>query len=319
MSNPIISGDTWGTIRAKINDIYAAAGTIAANVAAVLSARDEAEDAADASQASATASETSRQGAQSSATAAAASQQAAATARTGAETARDQAQASATTATGAASTATTKASEALASANSAAGSATTAQASANALPAPGPNALRFIRGKADGTGFEGRTPQQTREDIGAASAADVAAAVPAGAVMHFARQTAPAGWLKADGAAVSRTTYAALFSAIGTTFGTGDGSTTFNLPDLRAEFIRGLDDGRGIDTGRALGSAQEQQIQSHTHTQTRFVQTASIGQTVAGANNAGAATANYATLNTGATGGTETRPRNVALLACIKI
>jgi hypothetical protein len=54
--------------------------------------------------------------------------------------------------------------------------------------------------------------------------------VPPGAVMDFATATAPAGWLECDGAAVSRTTYAALFSAISTTWGAGDGSTTFNLP-----------------------------------------------------------------------------------------
>lgn len=79
---------------------------------------------------------------------------------------------------------------------------------------------------------------------------------PPGAVLAFARATAPTGWLKANGAAVSRTTYNALFTAIGTAFGAGDGSTTFNLPDLRGEFPRGLDDGRGVDAGRALGSAQ---------------------------------------------------------------
>ncbi|AKF12995.1 putative tail fiber protein [Sinorhizobium phage phiM19] len=86
-----------------------------------------------------------------------------------------------------------------------------------------------------------------------------------GAVMWFARNSAPAGFLKANGAAVSRTTYAALYAAIGTTFGAGDGSTTFNLPDLRGEFIRGWDDGRGIDVSRVFGSAQSANIQSHTH------------------------------------------------------
>ncbi|AKZ65595.1 putative tail fiber protein [Sinorhizobium phage phiN3] len=86
-----------------------------------------------------------------------------------------------------------------------------------------------------------------------------------GAIMWFARNSAPSGFLKANGAAVSRTTYAALYAAIGTTFGAGDGSTTFNLPDLRGEFIRGWDDGRGIDVSRVFGSAQSANIQSHTH------------------------------------------------------
>lgn len=84
----------------------------------------------------------------------------------------------------------------------------------------------------------------------------VAGTTPAGVVMYFTGNTAPTGWLEANGAAVSRTTYAALFAVIGTTYGAGDGSTTFNLPDLRGEFIRSLDKGRGVDTGRLLGSAQ---------------------------------------------------------------
>lgn len=81
-----------------------------------------------------------------------------------------------------------------------------------------------------------------------------------GAIMHFAMSSAPAGWLKANGAAVSRTTYAALFAKIGTTFGAGDGRTTFNLPDLRGEFIRGWDDGRNVDSSRRLGSWQKGSI-----------------------------------------------------------
>lgn len=91
-------------------------------------------------------------------------------------------------------------------------------------------------------------------------------AAPAGAVMHFAQSTAPQGWLKANGTAVSRTTYADLFAAIGTTFGEGDGSTTFNLPDLRGEFVRGWDEGRGADDGRTFGSSQSDENKSHTHT-----------------------------------------------------
>ncbi|WP_055326027.1 phage tail protein [Ralstonia solanacearum] len=78
----------------------------------------------------------------------------------------------------------------------------------------------------------------------------------AGLIAYFARSTAPNGWLKANGAAVSRTTYAALFTEIGTTFGGGDGANTFNLPDLRGEFLRGWDDGRGVDSGRGFGTWQ---------------------------------------------------------------
>ena len=89
-----------------------------------------------------------------------------------------------------------------------------------------------------------------RKDAGAA------VGVPPGTVMHTAASTAPSGYLKANGAAISRTTYSALFAAIGTTYGVGDGSTTFKLPDLRGEFIRGFDDGRGVDSERTFGSAQ---------------------------------------------------------------
>jgi len=91
------------------------------------------------------------------------------------------------------------------------------------------------------------------------------AGVPAGVFVPYAGETAPAGWLLCDGSAVSRTTYATLFAAIGEAYGTGDGSTTFNLPDMRGEFLRGWDNGRGIDSGRALGSAQSGQNQSHAH------------------------------------------------------
>ncbi len=135
----------------------------------------------------------------------------------------------------------------------------------------------------------------------------------AGDISFHAASSPPSGWLKANGAAVSRATYAALFAAIGATFGVGDGSTTFNLPDLRGEFLRGWDDGRGVDSGRVFGSAQSQSIQSHNHlipvtgstdgTDPRFSFLANDGTAV---------------LTTGLTGSTETRPRNIALLACIK-
>lgn len=89
--------------------------------------------------------------------------------------------------------------------------------------------------------------------------------VPPGIAAPFAGTTAPSGWLKCNGAAISRATYAGLFAAIGTTWGAGDGSTTFNLPDWRGEFVRGWDDGRGLDAGRAFASVQGQTIQLHDH------------------------------------------------------
>lgn len=134
-----------------------------------------------------------------------------------------------------------------------------------------------------------------------------------GQVATFAMNTPPTGWLKANGAAVSRSSYAALFAAIGTTFGAGDGSTTFNLPDLRGEFIRNWDDGRGVDSGRAFGSAQGGAMESHSHTIAVTGEQVGSGTTALGV---GGTSTPVATSSTGT--GSETRPRNVALLACIK-
>ena len=140
--------------------------------------------------------------------------------------------------------------------------------------------------------------------------------IPTGQVIYVAFSSAPTGYLKANGAAVSRSAYAALFAAIGTTFGVGDGSTTFNVPDLRGEFMRGWDDSRGVDSGRAFGSAQADEFESHTH-----IAGGSFNGEGGGDNPAYALLADHPGDNnktTSATGGTETRPRNVALLACIK-
>jgi len=138
--------------------------------------------------------------------------------------------------------------------------------------------------------------------------------VPPGSVTWYAANSAPTGYLKANGADVSRATYAALFTAIGTTFGIGDGSTTFTLPDLRGEFARGWDDGRGIDASRAFGSAQGHAFASHTHT---YTATGAAGNSVTGGPSA--INDGGQTLNTGAQGAAaETRPRNIALLAIIK-
>ena len=90
-------------------------------------------------------------------------------------------------------------------------------------------------------------------------------AVPTGSVHMMATTTAPSGYLKCNGTAISRTTYAALFAIIGTTHGAGDGSSTFNVPDLRGEFVRGWDDGRGIDSGRNFGTSQSDNNKQHNH------------------------------------------------------
>lgn len=136
-----------------------------------------------------------------------------------------------------------------------------------------------------------------------------------GQVIFTAGSVAPSGFLKCNGAAVSRITYAALFTVCGTIYGAGDGSTTFNLPDLRGEFLRCLDDGRGIDSGRTLGTSQDSANLAHTHVQTVYSASANPGSKPVGFSEVvGNVTGSYSTLSSG---GTEARPRNVALLACI--
>jgi microcystin-dependent protein len=109
--------------------------------------------------------------------------------------------------------------------------------------------------------------------------------VPAGIISAFAGVAAPAGWLMCYGQAVSRTEYAGLFTALSTTYGSGDGTTTFNIPDLRGRAIAGVDNMGGTAIGRltstvltasntlgATGGTQTHtmssaEMPSHTHTQ----------------------------------------------------
>ena len=140
--------------------------------------------------------------------------------------------------------------------------------------------------------------------------------VPAGTVIYFAATSAPPGYIKANGASnLSTTGYASLFAAIGYIFG-GSGSS-FTLPDLRGEFIRGWDDARGVDSGRSFGSAQSYGIQSHTHGIT-VSEADDNNHTGNGSAAANSDAGQNATNSTEAAGDTETRPRNIALLACIK-
>lgn len=157
------------------------------------------------------------------------------------------------------------------------------------------------------------------------------ATVLTGAVTFFAMSTTPSGWLKANGAAISRTTYADLFTAISTTYGVGDGTTTFNVPDMRGYFPRGWVDNGSIDSGRAFGSTQTDALQGHNH---QYF----AGNTAGGAFNispyaggisqsqalSGLANPNQVgdVVNSPSYGtarvASETRPVNVAFLACIK-
>jgi hypothetical protein len=141
--------------------------------------------------------------------------------------------------------------------------------------------------------------------------------MPTGAVFHFAALFPPAGYLVCDGTIVPfgvgtvqgiTANFSALFSILGSNYGSAG-----QLPDLRGEFIRGWDNGRGVDSGRVFGSSQADDFRSHSHTYTGTVPKSLRGD--------GSGADDYADpggFTTGSAGGTETRPRNVALLPCIK-
>lgn len=78
----------------------------------------------------------------------------------------------------------------------------------------------------------------------------LSAVVPVGTILAYGGHAAPGGWALCDGAAVNRTTYAKLFLVLGTYFGVGDGSTTFNLPDMRGRLLTGDNDMGGVDANR---------------------------------------------------------------------
>lgn len=164
----------------------------------------------------------------------------------------------------------------------------------------------------------GLLPTSITGDAATVGGKTVAQINPPGEIVFYANSTPPAGCLKANGALVSRTTYAALFIAIGTLYGVGDGSTTFALPDLRGEFIRGFDDARGVDTGRAIGSAQVQDTQPHVHN-TYYITAASSTYNYPRNSYMGSSTVTVTPAGATASYGTkETRPRNIALLCCIR-
>jgi len=137
--------------------------------------------------------------------------------------------------------------------------------------------------------------------------------VSSGMVLAFAGSGVPSGWLECNGAAVSRAAYAGLFSVIGVLWGSGDGSTTFNVPDMRGEFLRGWDNGRGIDGGRTLASNQSDAFKSHTHSGGKVGSATGCNINIGGGSDALPDDG-----QTGSTGDTETRPRNVSVMYIIK-
>lgn len=180
--------------------------------------------------------------------------------------------------------------------------------------------------------------EQALENIGGASIFYLSTLM-SGSIWYFAHMAIPDGFLSCDGRPVSRSQYRALFQRIGTSFGAGNGSTTFNLPDLRSEFIRGWDGGRGIDPDRILGSSQAAQNKSHTHTGTvnsagNHVHTIPNQHLFSGGTGVQSGSnlrhnENAAVLPIGSAGnhshtitlisaGAENRPKNVALIPAIK-
>lgn len=180
-----------------------------------------------------------------------------------------------------------------------------------------------------------------------------------GTVIMYPDDSVPDGYLKCNGALLNESTYPELFSVIGRTYGGSAGNGTFRLPDLRGEFVRGWDDGRGVDSGRTLGSFQSESFKSHSHSASsstsgihshlgsanssgshshsfprgtddgvnQGVQTGTaVGGSITSSSNGGhshslsinSSGSHSHTITVDASGGSETRPRNVALMFCIK-
>lgn len=152
--------------------------------------------------------------------------------------------------------------------------------------------------------------------------------LPVGSVLPYVGETAPIGFLVCNGASISRTTYAELYAVCGTNFGTVNGSS-FNIPDFRGAFLRGWDNGAGVDpdaasrtatsfggaTGDSIGTEQADAFEAHTHT---VNVEDGINGAEAGATPDPSGSTTPATFNSGSTGGNETRPFNIAVNYIIK-
>lgn len=174
----------------------------------------------------------------------------------------------------------------------------------------------------------------------------LASGVPVGTILAHAANTPPSGFLECNGSNISRSTYATLFSTISTTFGVGDGSSTFALPDLRGQFIRGWANTGSTDASRVFGSTQTDQNKNHTHTTDSTTLTGGIRKISEGFGAGGSATGVFTKTADGnntitgssstspvggvdfdgththtissSGGGTEARPTNLALMYIIK-
>ena len=148
---------------------------------------------------------------------------------------------------------------------------------------------------------------------------------PTGSIIAFAGINIPNGWLVCDGSAVDRSTYSELFDVISIYWGNGNGSTTFNLPDFRGRFLRGVDNGAGNDpntstrfslntggnTGDNVGSYQNDELKSHNHSIPMHNDGGNVGVRYQGGNPS-------STIDSGSSGGSETRPKNAGVIYIIK-
>lgn len=141
---------------------------------------------------------------------------------------------------------------------------------------------------------------------------------PTGSVIAFAGDTAPDGYFECNGQAKDRTTYSDLFGVIGEIYGSGDSSTTFNVPDLRGTFVRGWSHGHSLDAGRVLGDFQVDSVKDHTHI---FLSSPDVGNdpniTSGTGRQINSGMVSIET-NTNVGGTSETRPHNFAMMYCIK-
>lgn len=150
-----------------------------------------------------------------------------------------------------------------------------------------------------------------------------------GTVVAYAGTVAPSGWFEANGDMKDPTVYTRLYNVLGTTFG-GNGVTTFGLPDIRGIFIRGYDNGKGIDPGRVIGTAQEDAFEEHDHftlyhgntsgnintTTPASLSSDTGGDTEYSLNGLANSIADVSP--TSKAGDAETRPKNIALMYIIK-
>lgn len=175
------------------------------------------------------------------------------------------------------------------------------------------------------------TAAGARDNLGITALLAALVVPPIGSSIIWNQNTPPANFLEENGQAISRTTYSSLFAIIGVTFGAGDGSTTFNLPDSRGQFMRGWDDGRGVDPARVFGSTQAGALQAHTHTATdaghvhpNVIVDQGVNAFERNIGNAepvtlsGSTGTGYANITVGSTGGSETRPTNISKMFCIR-